>query len=76
MDRPVSHPRRSWLIVTTTATGVLASVVTLLTVAATAMLVSNPAVAAEVTGTGSLLPLARALAQAAGRTIVAWLRYL
>jgi hypothetical protein len=61
-------------VVTTTAAGTLASLVTLLTVAATVMLVSNPAVAAEVTGTGSLMPLARALALAAGRTIVAWLR--
>jgi uncharacterized membrane protein YqgA involved in biofilm formation len=50
--------------------------VTLFTVAATVMLVTNPAVAAEVTGTGSLMLLARALALAAGRTLVAWLRYL
>jgi 1-aminocyclopropane-1-carboxylate deaminase/D-cysteine desulfhydrase-like pyridoxal-dependent ACC family enzyme len=76
MDRPVRHPRRSWVIVTTTAAGTLAGLVTLLTVAATVMLVTNPAVAAEVTGTGSLMPLARALALAAGRTLVAWLRYL
>lgn len=76
MDRPVPHPRRSWLVTTTTIAGVLASLVTLVTMTATMMLVTSPALAAEVAGSGSLLPLARALALAAGRTIVGWLRYL
>ncbi len=76
MDRPVQHPRRSWIPVGMTVVMVSVACLTPVAAVSTWVLLTDAEVAAEVAGSGSLWPLAAAIARKLGQAIVALVRYL
>jgi hypothetical protein len=76
MDRPVHHPRRSWLLVAVSTMGIIAVCLTPVAAVGTWLLVTDAEVAGEVAAAGSLTPIAKAIALAVGRAIFSALAYL
>jgi len=76
MDRPVQHPRRSRLLVAATTVGVIAACLAPVAAAGTWLLVTDPAVAADVAAEGNLMPVAEALVSALGRALASLLAYM
>ena len=76
MDRPAHHPRRSWFLVAVTTTGIVAACLTPVAAVGTWLLVTDAEVAGEVAADGSLMPIVKAIAHAAGRAIISALGYL
>jgi len=76
MDRPAYHPRRSPLLVAVSTAGAIAVGLAPAAAAGTWLLVTDPAVAADVAVKGNLWPVAEALVKIVGRAIADVLVYL
>jgi hypothetical protein len=76
MDRPAQHHRRSWPLVAVTTLGLVAACLTPVAAVGTWLLVTDAEIAGEVAAAGSLMPIAKAIAQAVGRAIISALVYL
>ena len=76
MDRPTRHPRSSRLMTVLAKVGIVAGTLAPLAAATTWLRVTDPALAAQVAATDSLVPVAEALARVLGRALVGLLAYL